>query len=114
MRTSRAGLAELVELGGERRFRRRELLRKGLVTSGAVAVSGLGVTLLSLGDEAFADNTTDIQILQTAASVENLAVGTYQTALTLPFIGGSGANPVVKSFVITTMGQHGEHAKAFN
>src|SRR5262249_53552605 len=47
-------------------------------------------------------------------SLENLAVATYQTALTLPFIGGSDAIPVVKTFVTTTIGQHADHAKAFN
>jgi hypothetical protein len=52
--------------------------------------------------------------LQTAAGVENLAVMTYKTALTLPFIGGSSSNPVVKTFATKTMDQHNEHAMAFN
>jgi len=56
----------------------------------------------------------DIAALQTAAGIENLAVQTYKTALTLPFIGGSSANPVVKAFAEKTMGQHNEHATAFN
>jgi hypothetical protein len=53
-------------------------------------------------------------MLQTAASIEVLAVATYKTALTLPFIGGSSANPVVKAFVTTTMQQHQDHQAAFN
>lgn len=56
----------------------------------------------------------DIQALQTAASLENLAVTTYKTALTLPFIGGSTANKVVQAFANKTMAQHDEHAQAFN
>jgi len=56
----------------------------------------------------------DVSALQTAAGLENLAVSTYQTALGLPFIGGDAANPVVKAFAMRTMGQHGEHAMAFN
>ncbi|HVC25044.1 MAG TPA: ferritin-like domain-containing protein, partial [Acidimicrobiales bacterium] len=55
-----------------------------------------------------------VSILQTAASLENLAVATYGVALTLPFIGGASANAVVKAFVTTTRHQHVEHAAAFN
>jgi rubrerythrin len=61
-----------------------------------------------------AGSTTDVQILQTAASIENLAVMTYKTALGLPYIGGSSANPVVKAFAMTTMAQHAQHNDAFN
>ncbi|MEA2932091.1 MAG: hypothetical protein QOI56_876, partial [Actinomycetota bacterium] len=57
------------------------------------------------------DPALDIQILQTASSLENLAVATYGVALTLPFI--ANGNPVVKKFAETTMMQHGEHNKAF-
>ena len=39
---------------------------------------------------------------------------TYKTALTLPFIGGASANPVVKAFATTTMQQHKQHLDAFN
>jgi hypothetical protein len=53
-------------------------------------------------------------MLQTAASIENLAVAAYTTALTLPFIGGDQANAVVKAFVQTTKSQHEDHALAFN
>jgi hypothetical protein len=53
-------------------------------------------------------------MLQTAAAIENLAVATYGTALGLDFIGGSTANPVVKTFVQTTQSQHKDHAAAFN
>jgi len=42
------------------------------------------------------------------------AVATYETALTLPFIGGADANAVVKAFVAKTKDQHTEHAAAFN
>jgi hypothetical protein len=56
----------------------------------------------------------DTQILQTAAALENLAVATYGVALTLPFIGGSSANGVVKTFVQMTKAQHADHAKGFN
>jgi hypothetical protein len=43
-----------------------------------------------------------------------LAVSTYKTALTLPYIGGASANKVVTAFATTTMGQHAQHLQAFN
>ena len=67
-----------------------------------------------LASAAAASSSSDVQILQTAASIENLAVSTYKTALTLPYIGGSSANPVVTKFAQVTMGQHAQHADAFN
>jgi rubrerythrin len=95
--------------------KRSEILGAASNGLGILGVTGLGAAMLALFSKpAFASSNTDIQILQTAASIENLAVATYQTALTLPFIGGSNANPVVKAFAQTTMKQHQEHAQAFN
>jgi hypothetical protein len=79
-----------------------------LGAAGGIALVGV------LASAASASSKTDIQILQTAASIENLAVATYKTALTLPYIGGSAANPVVTKFAQVTMGQHAQHADAFN
>jgi bacterioferritin (cytochrome b1) len=67
-----------------------------------------------LASAAGASSPKDIQVLQTAASIENLAVATYKTALTLPYIGGATANGVVAKFATVTMGQHVQHADAFN
>jgi hypothetical protein len=61
-----------------------------------------------------ASASNDIMALQTAAGIENLAVATYKTALTLDFIGGNTANSVVKAFAMKTMQQHTDHAAAFN
>ncbi len=127
MRASRAQLGEIVEIGQERRAhgaidrdevsefteRRSTALRKGIVGAGAAA--GLGAAILALGQTpAFAAAPSDVQVLQTAAAIENLAIATYGVALTLPFIGGASANAVVKVFVTTTRRQHVEHAAAFN
>jgi Ferritin-like domain len=79
-----------------------------LGAAGGAALVGL------LASAASASSSSDVQILQTAASIENLAVATYKTALTLPYIGGSAANPVVTKFAQVTMGQHVQHADAFN
>jgi len=84
-------------------------------TGGLLAAAGVGTAFAVLSaSPAFAASSKDVQMLQTAASIENLAVATYDTALTLPFIGGSDANAVVKAFVMTTKDQHVEHAAAFN
>lgn len=129
MRQTRESLDEMVELGHERRARNeidpeeatlgqqaaRQGINKGLIAGGAVAATAFGAALMSLtASPAFAASSADVQMLQTAASLENLAVSTYKTALTLPYIGGSSANPVVKAFAQTTMSQHQQHAQAFN
>jgi hypothetical protein len=77
------------------------------------AAGGLGLVGV-LASTAGAASSRDVQLLQTAASIENLAVSTYKTALTLPYIGGTAANPVVTKFAQVTMGQHAQHADAFN
>ena len=129
MAKSHESLAELVEVGQERRQRgeidpdesvataqaTQEGIRNGLLAGGSLATAAFGTALLGLtASAAFADTPSDVQMLQTSASIENLAVKTYQTALTLPYIGGSSANGVVKAFAQTTMGQHAQHAQAFN
>jgi hypothetical protein len=129
MGSTREALDELVEVGLEERSRgeldpqaakqtaqaTHEGVSRGLAAGGSLAAAAFGATLLGLtASAAFADTPTDIQMLQTSASIENLAVKTYTTALTLPYIGGSEANPVVKAFAETTMGQHAQHAQAFN
>ena len=121
MTTTRAALDEYVELAHEDPWHdvdpvvRRTTLLRGLPKSGVLAAAGLGTAMAALlASPAFADKTMDVQMLQTAASIENLAVATYDTALTLDFIGGASANPVVKTFVQKTKDQHQQHAEAFN
>jgi rubrerythrin len=83
--------------------------------AGGLAAAGLGTAMYALMQSpAWAQASPDLQMLQTAASIENLAVAAYTTALTLDFIGGSSAIPVVKAFVMKTKDQHQEHADAFN
>jgi prepilin-type processing-associated H-X9-DG protein len=89
-------------------------LRASLGATSILGAAG-GVALVGvLASAAAASSSGDVQILQTAASIENLAVSTYKTALTLPYIGGSAADPVVTKFCQVTMGQHAQHADAFN
>jgi rubrerythrin len=61
-----------------------------------------------------ADSTGDIQMLQTAAAIENLAIKVYTAAAGLPPGVSGAANPVVLKFVQTTIAQHADHGKAFN
>ncbi len=89
-------------------------LRSSLGATTILGAAG-GVALVGvLASAAAAANSSDVQLLQTAASIENLAVATYKTALTLPYIGGSAADPVITKFAQVTMGQHAQHADAFN
>ncbi|MDQ1712597.1 MAG: hypothetical protein QOE45_2047 [Frankiaceae bacterium] len=57
-----------------------------------------------------------VMALQTAASLENLAVLAYRTALTLPYLKNptGTAFKTVAAFAQTTMAQHTDHGKAFN
>ena len=137
MRTTRAGLDELVELGKERasagvdpeevqayQSERRRLLGRSLTGAGAVAGGGLFAGLLgflaspagaSPGRTA-AGSSADVQAAQTAASLENLAVAVYNQAAGLPFMKNipDPAGSTVVAFVTKTVAQHQDHAKAFN
>ena len=123
MREAREPLDHIVEAGRERRasrgyadeVRERQLSRRTLATAGlAVGATGL---LAAARVPAFAAAAADddVAALQTAASLENLAVATYKTALTLPYLQGNDrAIQTVAAFAKITMQQHTEHGQAFN
>ncbi|HEV2634190.1 MAG TPA: ferritin-like domain-containing protein [Actinocrinis sp.] len=74
-----------------------------------------GALLLGAGRAAAASSTAtsgDIMALQTAASIENLAVSVYTTAAGLDFI--KTGNATVAAFITKTTAQHTAHAQAFN
>jgi hypothetical protein len=125
LRPTHKALDELVELNHSPRDDDPEANRAfhdGHVRSlraslGATSILGAagGIALVGvLASAAAASSSGDVQILQTAASIENLAVSTYKTALTLPYIGGAAADPVITKFAQVTMAQHMQHADAFN
>ena len=59
--------------------------------------------------------TGDVQIAAMAASLENLAVGTYQAGLQAAQAGKLGTvPPAVATFAQTAMAQHKDHAAAWN
>lgn len=97
---------------------RRALLRNGGLGIGALAGKGLlgtafGSAIVGVLAQPVAAQGGDISasIFQTAASLENLAVQTYEAALGLPFF---DQNQVVVTFAERTMQDHSEHAEAFN
>ena len=107
MRSMREPLDEIVELAKERRaVRMRQALAGAGLATGAVAL--LARPAYAGGDE--------VAALQTAASLENLAVLAYQTALTMPYLKNpsNAAFRTVAAFAKTTMAQHADHGKAFN
>ena len=81
---------------------------------GTLGALGVGAALLAASAPAGASQSADVKILSNAAAIEVLAVNAYGTALGLPFIGGSSANPVVAAFARTTMAQHQQHLATFN
>jgi rubrerythrin len=129
LRAAKEPLADMVELGRDvragkgldadenRAFARENsgrLARTAKRAGGLLAATGVVAAIAEfIGTPAFAASGTDVQVLQTASSIEVLAISTYKTALTLPYIGGSSANPVIKAFATTTMKQHAEHLAAF-
>jgi hypothetical protein len=128
VRAAREPLENLVDLGCQDRVARvdpdenRAFARENRSRLGATArragglLAGAGVVAAFadyIGGTAFASSGTDVQVLQTASSIEVLAVSTYKTALMLPYIGGSAANPVLKAFATMTMAQHADHLAAF-
>ncbi len=129
VRAAREPLEDMVDLGRQARAgasidvdenrafargNRRRLTATAVRAGGALAATGVVAAIADfIGSPAFASSGTDVQVLQTASSIEVLAVSTYKTALTLPYVGGSAANPVIKAFATTTMGQHADHLAAF-
>jgi Ferritin-like domain len=130
IKAAHATREELTEVRAERRsdpvnpdeitrfnLNRRSLLASLGLGGGAAAAraalpAGMAAALTALlARPAAADRPLDVQILQTASSLEILAVSTYGAALGLDFI--KNGNPVVVKFAETTMSQHNEHKQAF-
>lgn len=125
MRASREPLDAIVELGQQRRAapdyadrllheqqESRRRVSRSLAGAG-LAVGGFAAYAAAIATPAYAQGGTDLDIdaLQTAVSLELLAVDAYKTALTLDYI---RANKTITAFAQTTMMQHTEHGKAFN
>jgi Ferritin-like domain len=104
---------------------RRSFLHGGLVTTGAVggaallAACGGGssgpATGGSVSRSSSAAEPADLTVARLAASLEALAVGTYQTVLDAAQRGTLGAvPPAIGTFVTTAKTQHADHENAWN
>ncbi len=96
---------------------RRRLLKAGgfglaVLVSTRLLRSPLGSVVDAMASRplAIAPNV-EVQVFQTAASLENLAIAAYASALELPFVQGDAT---ILQFVETTLQQHTEHAALFN
>jgi rubrerythrin len=113
-RITAAALGEFAEDQREERSRHRPagwaagLLGAGAVLLGAVRASADTAAPSVSGSP----NANDVMALQTAASIENLAVSVYTTAAGLDFI--KSGNATVAAFIAKTTAQHQAHAAAFN
>jgi len=126
MAVGRTTLPDLADLASDRRragyradsktVAEFERDRQQMIHRVAMAVGGVfGVGAVSYAfssTASAADGDIDVMQLQTAVSLELLAVATYEAALTLPFI--KDGNPVIVKFAETTMSQHDEHRQAFS
>lgn len=96
---------------------RRRLLKAGGFGLAILASAGLLRTPLGSAMAAIVRRplstqaSVEVQIFQTAASLENLAVAAYAAALELPSV---QENALIRRFAETTMQQHSEHSEAFN
>ncbi|AUG75689.1 hypothetical protein CFP65_0740 [Kitasatospora sp. MMS16-BH015] len=111
VRITRAALADFAQAA--------EPVRRSWWQRGGLVAGAGGLAALWGATRAFADTASpagsmadDIMALQTAASIENLAVSVYQTAAGLPFI--KDGNKTVAAFIAKTTQQHQAHAQAFN
>ena len=107
----RAGIEHDPKVIAEYAESRHNLIRRLAMSVGGVL--GVGVVSTAFArNAAAADGDIDVMQLQTAVSLELLAVATYEAALTLPFI--ADGNPVIVAFAETTRDQHDEHRQAFS
>ncbi|HEX3604428.1 MAG TPA: ferritin-like domain-containing protein [Candidatus Dormibacteraeota bacterium] len=116
----RAAVAEVTE---GRRATRRTLLRGGLAAAGTL---GGGAVLAACGgsnppsgsvntSSSTSAENIDLTVARLAASLEVLAVNTYQSVLDAAGRGSLGTvPPAVATFVTTARMQHADHASAWN
>jgi hypothetical protein len=106
--------------------RRSFLTRSGLLAAGGLLVASGGAAAASTIPRVAGSPTMrpsvlasaaplDVRVAALAASLENLAVSTYASALSAATAGKLGTVPsAVATFVKTAMAQHKDHAAAWN
>lgn len=117
----------IVSLAEARSSRRGFLLGTGAILGGIAVVAavpqsaaasvlkGSSARVPTLGPVKAKKLTGDLAVVALAASIENLAVATYQGALDAAGAGKLGAvPPAVAEFITTAQSQHKDHAAAWN
>jgi hypothetical protein len=107
---------------GRRTFLRGGLATAGLVGGGAVLAAcgsspdaGSAINGSSSSSSSASSGSTDLTVARLAASLEVLAVTTYQTVLDAAAKGSLGTvPPAIATFVTTAKMQHSDHANAWN
>jgi hypothetical protein len=118
MPAMRESVAELLE--ANRLSRRRFLVGSGALALGGVALAACGSSSKKSSTATTAGGspgtlTGDLQIAAMAASLEVLAVQTYQAGLSAAQAGKLGAvPPAIDDFAKTVMSHHQQHADAWN
>lgn len=88
-----------------------QLGRRRLLAAGA---AGGALVALAATPPARADQALDVQLLQTAASIENVAMSAYETILALPLFGPTTPHTTLKEILTAARNHHADHAKAYN
>jgi hypothetical protein len=102
---------------GDASIDRRGLLRAGgcgiaLLLGGQLLRKPLGSVVEALAPRSISTAASvEVQMFQTAASLENLTIAAYGSASEQAFVQGDA---VMARFVETTLQQHAEHAAVFN
>jgi hypothetical protein len=135
----RAAAGEWIDVHGRRRDegypqapktfdRRRFLAMSGIVAAGGAFIAACGSSTPSTNTGAGTTSTNgpgnsgttasvpvDVQVAGLAASLENLAVATYEAGITAALAGKLGkVPPAVATFATTAMAQHKDHGAAWN
>ncbi len=108
VRITNEALGEFAEATEEQAAVRRRWWSRGGTLAGAAGAAAVFSSLRATA----ATSSDDVMALQTAASIENLAISVYQTAAGLPFI--KNGNKTIVAFIAKTTTQHQAHASAFN
>jgi hypothetical protein len=122
-------LAETASSLAGKRLARRGFLLGGVGVGAALALAACSSSSTSPGGSTSASAASsgsasassaskyvgDLKVVALATALENQAVGAYQAALSAATAGKLGTVPAaVATFVQTAMGQHQDHAKAWN
>ncbi len=134
MSSVRDAVAEFQDFAADirRDMGRASSSRRGFLVGAGVVAGGLALAACGSSSKSSSSSTTtaggptttggnptgltgDLAVVALAASLENLAVQTYQAGLTAAQAGKLGAvPPVVASFAQSAMSQHKDHAAAWN